>query len=261
MNSTDLMHKDISQLLCSFDPITLAEMDSVKLLDRMDTKFIFNHNQLSYILEGLDQYYKILDVNGVKQSRYETLYFDTPDYQLYLNHHNGRKNRYKVRYRKYVDSDLIFFEVKYKNNKGRTIKSRVKRNNIEEVIEGESARLINEKTSLQAKDLQSNLWVNYSRITLVKKSGPERLTLDIDLHFKKDDRDIAYENLVIAEVKQEKVGFSPFINMMKLNHIRKGSISKYCFGVISLLSFIRKNNFKRHLLTVNKLCHDSQILN
>src|ERR1035437_6971374 len=115
------MRQDLSPILCSFDPITLAEMDSVKLLDRMDTKFIFNFNQFPEILKNLGQYYKILDVNGVKQNRYETLYFDTPDYKLYMDHHNGRTNRYKVRYRKYVDSDLVFFEVKYKNCKGRTI--------------------------------------------------------------------------------------------------------------------------------------------
>lgn len=252
------MRQDLTQLLSSFDPITLAEMDSVKLLDRIDTKYIFNYGQLPSMLSSLNPYYKILDVNGVKQNRYETLYFDTANYQLYLDHHNGRTNRYKVRYRKYVDSDLVFFEVKHKNSKGRTIKSRVKRNNIADVIEGKSVTLINEKTRLNSENLRSNLWVNYSRITLVKKSGTERLTLDLGLHFKKGEQDHAYENMVIAEVKQEKLGTSPFIDVMKSKHVRPGAISKYCFGVTSLIDSIKKNNFKSNLLTLNKLYYETK---
>lgn len=244
---------DISELLYSFNPITLAEMDSVKLLDRTDTKFIFRYDRLPGILNGLFRHYKILDVNGVKQNRYETLYFDTADFKLYFDHHNGRTNRYKVRYRKYVDSDLVFFEVKFKNNRGRTIKYRIKRSAIKEVIEGKAAVLLSEKTPLKAETMQSKLWVNYSRITLVNKTSTERLTLDLGLHFKDERQVYGYGNLVVAEVKQEKTGASPFINLMRLHHIRDGSISKYCFGVMSLVAEIKRNNFKPHLLAVNKM--------
>lgn len=34
------MRNDLSSILCSFTPIALEEMDQVKLLDRMDTKFV-----------------------------------------------------------------------------------------------------------------------------------------------------------------------------------------------------------------------------
>lgn len=253
------MQNNLSPILCSFDPITLAEMDSVKLLDRTDTKFVFNYSRLPLILKSLQDHYKILDVNGIKQNRYETLYFDTADFKLYLAHHNGRINRYKVRYRKYVDSDLVFFEVKYKNNKGRTIKSRVKRKVIDNVIEGKSTTLIIEKTPLQAEDMQPKLWVNYSRITLVNKISTERLTLDLDLEFKKENQTQTYKNLVIAEVKQEKIGSSPFLNVMKMNHVREGSISKYCFGVVTLIDGIKKNSFKPKLLTLNKVCNETNL--
>lgn len=251
------MHEDLSPLLCSFSSTTLQEMESVKLLDRVDTKFVFNYSKLPLILGCLQDYYKVLDVNGIKQNRYETLYFDTCDFKLYLDHHNGKTNRYKVRYRKYVDSNLVFFEVKYKNNKGRTIKSRVKRENVDDRIEGKSTELINKKTSISAEKLQSQLWVNYSRITLVNKFTTERLTLDLDLQFKKGALEVSYQNLVIAEIKQEKIGASPFINVMKKNAIREGSISKYCFGVVALIKGIKKNNFKFKLSTLNKLSYDT----
>ena len=45
---------------------------------------------------------------------------------LYHDHHNGKLNRYKVRRRRYIDTDTEFLEVKLKNNKKRTIKSRIK---------------------------------------------------------------------------------------------------------------------------------------
>ena len=35
-----------------------------------------------------------------------------------------RVNRHKIRFREYVDSGLVFLEVKCKNNKGKTIKKR-----------------------------------------------------------------------------------------------------------------------------------------
>jgi len=251
------MHQDLSKILHSFDPITLPEMDSVKLLDRTDTKFVFNYSKLPQVLSNLYSHYKILDVNGVRENRYETLYFDTEGFKLYLDHHNGRNNRYKVRYRKYVDSDLVFFEVKYKNSRGRTLKSRVKRSSIEESIQGKSMELIKEKTPLSPQTLKAKFWVNYSRITLVNKVTTERLTLDLDLTFKNGQQQQGYGNLVIAEVKQEKLGASHFLNVMKENRVREGSISKYCFGVLSLVTGVKKNNFKPNLLYVNKMSYET----
>ncbi len=255
------MLQNLSSVLYSFEPISLEEMDRVKLLDRIDTKFVFNHQQLPGILTALVPHYQILEIKGTRQSRYETLYFDTPDHQLYLAHHNGRPKRYKVRYRKYVDSDLVFFEIKYKDIKGRTHKSRIKRNAIDDTIEGESKKLLSEKTPLSPEGLLSNLWVYYSRITLVKRSGTERLTLDLDLHYKKDEQNLGYENVVIAEVKQDKLSSSPFIDMMKTFHVHEGSISKYCLGMAALDNTLKKNNFKPHVLTLNKLCYDSPVEN
>jgi len=92
-------------------------------------------------LEDLRAYYRILDINGVRQNQYDSIYFDTPDLDLYHLHHNDRKNRFKIRYRKYVDSNLSFFELKMKNNKYRTIKKRFKTKDIQNYIieDGESS--------------------------------------------------------------------------------------------------------------------------
>src|SRR4051812_12077582 len=117
--------EEVLHILREFSPITLEEMDEVKLQDRTDTKFVFAAKLLPSILEKLSKDCKVLEVNGIRLSRYETLYYDTDDFLLYNMHQNRRANRYKIRTRKYVESDLNFFEIKFKNNKGRTIKERV----------------------------------------------------------------------------------------------------------------------------------------
>ena len=235
------------------EPISLAEMEKVALMNRIDTKFIFRFDQLTDLLKVLHTDYKILDNNGIRTSKYETLYFDTPDFKLYLAHHRNKSGRYKIRHRIYVDSNLHFFEIKSKNNKGRTIKKRIKLPEGELAINGKAEQFLIEHTNFTAQNLFPKLWSNCSRITLVNKHSKERLTLDINLQFKKDHIEKNLSNVVIAEVKQEKFSASPFIKLMKKKRIREDSISKYCFGVIFLYDHIKKNNFKPKLLTINKI--------
>jgi hypothetical protein len=243
-------------ILNDFAPIALEEMDTVKLLDRVDTKFAFNICLLPDLLHKISPFYKMLEVDGFRLNRYETLYFDTPDFKLYTQHHNGKLNRYKIRYRQYMDSGLSFFEVKFRNNKGRTIKDRIKRKQIDPSIEGKAENLLLVKTPFEADQLQPKVWVYYSRITLVNMNSPERLTIDIDLHYSNGEHTIFFPGLVIAEVKQEKTGFSPFIKLMHENRIFSDSISKYCLGAFHLFPGLKKNLFKSKLTAIKKLCYD-----
>ena len=247
----------VKDILYSFDSITLEEMDSVKLLDRIDKKFTFRIEKLSAILEDVKNDYKVLDVNGIRINSYKTLYFDTNDFKLYLQHHNGKLNRYKVRFRRYCDSGLNYFEVKFKNNKNRTIKERVKRSEMHSDIERKSEKLLIEKTPLLPNMLKPVIWVYYSRITLVSMLSKERLTIDIDLNFKNNENEKSFPNLVIAEVKQAKSEKSPFISIMQKNRIFEGALSKYCFGISCLNNQIKKNNFKIKFREINKLCYDN----
>jgi hypothetical protein len=243
------------EILNQFDSISLAEMDSVKLMDRTDTKYVFTESLLPEFINALTPHYRILSVNGNRISKYESLYFDTPNFELFQKHHQGKLNRFKIRFRKYVESDLNFFEVKFKNNKGRTIKDRVKQKYIGDTINDKAELLLNEKTPILKNNLEPKIWVNYSRITLVNKHSPERVTLDLGLHFKNQEQIKHIENIVIAEVKQDKSLASPFIRLMRQYHIREGSISKYCFGIISIFDKIKHNNFKPKLLQLKKIAN------
>ncbi len=238
-----------------FEPITLAEMDGVKLMDRMDVKYLIPMNLLPDILADAKTHYQLLEINNQRLCPYQTLYYDTQDLSLYHKHQVGKQNRYKVRSRNYVGSDLQFFEVKFKNNRGRTIKKRIKTDGISKVVKDESLAFLTKISPLDADNLQGVLWVNYSRMTLVNKTSPERLTIDLELTFKNDSKEIQYAQIAIAEIKQERIGASPILNILKKHQLKSGSISKYCFGIISLFEGVKQNNFKKHLKRITKIIH------
>ncbi len=244
----------ITPLLAQFDPISLKEMDRVKLQDRVDTKFMFKDSILPGLFSKMKEDYKLLEIDGLRFNHYETLYFDTEKFGLYIRHHNGKLNRYKFRSRRYVESNLNFFEVKFKNNKGRTIKDRIKRPDIVSTIADKSHELITSISNVDPATLHPKLWVNYVRMTFVNKHSEERLTIDTQLTFKDEAQTILYKGLVIAEVKQGSArDKSPFIDLMRMYSIAHKSISKYCLGVITLNPKIKRNRFKPTLLYLNKL--------
>ena len=245
--------KQIEEILNGFDPISLKEMDNVKLMNRTDTKYTFRINQLPEILKEIKDDYRVLIIKGKNLSRYETLYYDTNKLFLYYRHHSGELNRYKIRHRTYVESEIGFLEVKFKNNKGRTIKDRIKKKDVPYHWENEISTFLDSKLPFDPNSLVPVLWVNYSRLTLVNKSSAERLTIDLHLEFKKDDKVRSFNNLVIAEVKQEKRKPSAFIKLMKQHHIPEGSISKYCMGIATSYENVKKNNFKPKLTAINKI--------
>lgn len=249
---------DRLNILQKFEPITLEEMDGVKLMNRTDTKFTFTLDDFEKAMNEVAEHYKVLEVNGKRLSKYKTLYYDTANLHLYGAHHSGKLNRYKIRHRTYVESDLGFLEVKFKNNKGRTLKKRVSTYNPPVIWEGENELFLTKTQPYQPDTLVPIMWVNYNRCTLVSKTDPERLTIDLDLEFVMDDLTKQMNGLVIAEVKQDKRKSSVFLGVMKKYHIRQGSISKYCLGIATMCSGVKKNNFKRKLITINHLIdHDT----
>lgn len=245
------------KILEEFDPISLKEMDSVKLMDRTDTKYTFNRAQFNDVLKEILQYYRVLEIEGKRVSRYKTLYYDTSEYSLYTRHHNGELNRYKIRHRTYVESGIGFLEVKFKSNKGRTVKDRIKKKDVPFCWENETEVFLKDMLPFDPHTLKPVIWVNYSRLTLVNKTSAERLTIDLDLEFEQGNVKKNLSSLVIAEVKQEKRKASPFLKVMKKFHVREGSISKYCMGIaLTSGKKVKRNNFKEKLLNLKHIIYD-----
>ncbi len=227
-------------------------MDAVKLLNRTDTKFVIPKDLFVRILPILKESYKVLEIKNKRVAQYKTLYFDTDNFDFYTHHHNGWPNRYKVRMRKYIDSDLCYLEIKNKK-KGRTLKKRIQIPDFEEEMSESSLQFINGIISNDIP-LQKKMWNSFNRITLVNKTDTERLTLDIGLGFQWNEKDLSLGNVIIGEVKQEKVNRkSPFMKLIKENGVRPMRVSKYCIGAKLLYPDLKNNRFKKKHLHINKI--------
>ena len=240
--------------LSKFRTIQLEEMNLVKLLNRKDTKFIFHSSKVDYLLERLSSTYKLLHVDGINTFTYQNTYFDTEDNLFYNQHHNEKRNRYKVRFRQYSGTDDCYFEIKTKNNKNRTIKKRLKvEENTEELGDNE-ARMVEDVINISSQLLSPKLKVNFTRLTFVDKHHKERLTIDTNLFVKNGVMDKLFDQLMIAEIKQNKYkANSEFIQIVRDMKIPEMRFSKYCMGMLHVNDDMKYNRFKPKLLYINKL--------
>lgn len=248
---------EISAQIENFSPITLAEMEKVKLLNRIDIKYIFTDQILGDLLDAIKDDYYILVAGGTRVANYITLYFDTPDNQFYLHHHNGKNNRFKVRYREYVDSKITFFEIKFKNSKGRTIKDRFQVDAIKESLGEREMELVRKRISKKII-LEPRIENRFNRITLVAKEGIERVTLDFNLRYLVSADTEGFPTLAIAEIKQERYSRnSKIMQLLRTYGVRPDRMSKYAIGM-SIFSGEKANSFKEKNLKIKKIIkHDN----
>ena len=98
----------MEEILSQFQPITLAEMSSVKLMNRTDTKFVTTMAQLQRLLLMARDDYFAQEIDGERNMLYDTTYFDTFGFDMYRQHQRGYTGRQKIRFRTYVSSNLQF---------------------------------------------------------------------------------------------------------------------------------------------------------
>ncbi len=248
--------QEISDLLFSMNPITLDEMSGIRLMNRLDTKYVASKKQLVQLL-GLvqDKYY----VQETLQNRiipYCTTYFDTKDHKMYMMHHNKRAGRCKVRVRTYVASDLTFLEVKNKNNHGRTKKKRIEVPSLDEFRNTEGANeLVLHKTHIPLETLNAVVQNNFDRVTLVNYDKTERLTIDFNIRFKNYETgmDHGTDQLVVIELKRDGNVYSPIINILRDIHVPVSGFSKCCIGMALTDASLKRNNFKPRLRNIEKI--------
>lgn len=241
------------QTLSTLDRISLAEMDSVALMNRTDTKYVLNAEHLPRLLENVGHTYRVLCVDSICLSPYCTLYFDTPEHECFVQHHNGKLNRQKFRIRQYQTSGIFFLEVKAKNNKGRTNKRRIPIDGFKEILSSESAGYIESITG-KSLELVPQLWSHFSRITLVDRRQPERVTLDLNLEFSFNGVKKGLPRIAIVEVKQERESrCSSIRGYLRQERIRPMRISKYCLGSTLLKPHLKSNRFKPKLRAIHNL--------
>jgi len=268
-----------NSLLSEFEPISLEDIDSKNFLNRQEKKFIFHTDLFPTVISEMKSNYGILNINNFNVFNYKTIYYDTDNLDFYVQHHNGKQNRYKVRSRYYRETNQTFFELKFKTNKAKTNKKRIFIKDGEDGIidfRKEIASndindpIVSVKNSLeqnldfQLSELMPRLIINYSRITLLNNTINEKVTFDFNIRVMEiksindsniiNDNEINFNNLVIAETKQERiVGMSDFEKIMYHHHIQQMSISKYCTGTILTHPQIKHNRFKMKMKYIHKI--------
>jgi len=242
----------IKEIINQFGKVSLADLDRVELMNRMDLKFCFHIDLVPAIFEALKNHYSALEIDGESLFNYHNTYYDTADNQMYLCHHNGKLNRFKIRVRKYNQTGVSYLEIKFKNNKGRTIKDRIKRPDFDAPFNEKETDFIQGILPFESNELQPKIINTFKRVTLVNHGFTERVTIDFAPGFKNSDGEILLDKLVIVEVKQDKASENAhFVKILKAYKVENQGFSKYCIGR-SLLEEIKKNNFKPQLLKIKK---------
>jgi hypothetical protein len=172
-------------------PIGLADLLAAggELQTRVDRKYIVDWATLAALTGALAADHRVLDIDGRRTFLYDSVYFDSPQLSTFHAHVQGRRHRFKVRARLYVDTETAFVEVKLKGRRGQTVKHRLPatpedHGRLTPAARAFVADRLREAHGRDAPgDLVPVLGTHYRRITLAAATGDERLTVDYDVHF------------------------------------------------------------------------------
>jgi hypothetical protein len=233
-----LTGNDVDWLTERFTSLDLVELNRrAEMLSRLDNKYVLTALALHAALPLLAEHFDVLEINGVRDFSYDTCYFDDPLLGNYHDHQRGRRRRFKVRLRRYVESDLCFVEVKLKDKRGITVKKRLPYQTAQfghlnhqalAYIEQAYRQQYQQDYGLQLIPQLSN---SYRRITLVSKHGAERMTIDHALRFSSDLRSLTLPEVFVVETKSHNAnGLADRILRSSHQH-PVDACSKYCVGL------------------------------
>lgn len=249
------MISKFDKIIYEMEPISLEDMGKVKLMNRIDSKYLTTKNIISDLLEIAAEDYFIQQIGEERNMPYATSYFDTSDNSMFYDHQRGKKHRQKIRIRKYEGNDsLSFLEIKKKNNKGRTKKKRL------EILEGETIELYKEfieKNSEFSPDyLKQKIDNHFYRLTLVNKNFTERITIDTDLCFFNlmNSKSFSYGDLSIIEWKRGGLSQGSVLkNLLRELRIHETGFSKYCIGMAITDRDLKQNKLKPKLRLASRI--------
>jgi hypothetical protein len=189
----------------------------------------------------------VLEIGERRVFNYETVYFDSPGLAAYHAHVQGRRRRFKVRSRRYVDSDLHVFEVKLKGPRGSTDKRQLPVDAADHATFTEDAERFAGDVLREAygrelpEGMAPALGMTYQRVTLAARDGSERVTWDFALSF--GDAALSDGHAIVETKTPHGRGVA---DRALLNFgVRAVSCSKYCAGIGLTHPEVRSNPWAR----------------
>lgn len=213
------------------DSVGLDELvTTAALLTRVDRKYLVPATRLPDLLAGLPPAVRVLDVDSRRWFGYHSVYLDTPELDSFHDAGRGRRRRWKVRTRTYLDSGETYLEVKTTGPRGATVKERVP------AAAEATARtgLLAARLGPAAERLRPTLETGYRRATLLLPSGA-RATIDLDLVVRSrlDDRHGSPAGLAVVETKSG-AGAGELDRLLWRAGHRPARVSKYGAGLAAL---------------------------
>ena len=253
------MKLNIDDIVNEMTPISLDEMSAVKLMNRVDTKYVADDLTVRKLFSLIKDEYFVQEIDGKRIAAYDSIYYDTVDNHMYIIHQDKKLKRDKLRVRNYVDTDTYFCEVKHKNNHGRTKKKRVEvgKDVFVDLNADPSVREFVEKQlpDYEFEGFVKKLSTTFERITVVNKGKTERITIDFNVRFHNYDNgnECGIAPLVIMELKRDGQCDSFFQKTLFEMRIKPLSISKYCIGRALTDKTLKQNRFKKKIIKLEKL--------
>ena len=238
--------------------ITLEEMCAVKLMNRIDTKYVTSEAMVMQLLVEATKYgFRAQIHGGVIAARYDTRYFDTESRDMYVVHHNRHLTRQKIRTRHYEDGSAAYLEVKDKNNRGRTKKRRIEipaDNLMNFVDNSEALSFIEPLARYNIKSLSPAIATRFVRITIVNPELTERITIDLDLEFTdlRSGRTGKIDGMSIIEIKQDGNTRSKAKEILNNLRVKPMRVSKYCLGTALTVEGIKRNRMIAKIRKIEK---------
>ena len=243
----------MASAIAQFESIGLSDLHDSALFERVDRKFVAPASLIPALLSGALREYRALEIDGQRVFHYVTQYYDTADLALYHAHHAGRRPRSKVRVREYRVTGDRYLELKQRTNTGTTIKTRQRLNGHRELplatLRDTSTIAVPELD----RELHETVQVSYDRMTLVHRTRPERVTVDLNLILAAGGRRVQYPTLAFVEVKQAHREPSGIVSALRGHGVRARDISKYCLGVVNLVAGARTTRFRRRFAQLNRI--------
>lgn len=239
---------DLARPLASLPAITLTDLNaSAALLSRVDRKYFVPRRVFAAMIAEFAAELRVLQIDGRREFGYHSVYFDSPDFVYFRDHVQGRRHRYKVRTRTYLDSGDCMLEVKAKGHRGRTVKHRLPYEaETRAMLTADALAEIERRTASRADPalLQPVLVTDYQRSTLVHAAAGQRVTWDSMLRFASDDATVQGPDDVLLETKSSG-GAGPVDRWLLQAGVREHSVSKYCVAAGLLYPGLRANRWHR----------------
>lgn len=231
-------------------PLSLAEVEAqARLQQRIDRKYVAPLATVARLVEQVARTHGVLEIEGTRTFRYSTWYFDSETLHTYRAHVQGRRNRFKVRTRTYLDSGLCRLEVKLKGLRGETVKLAEQRApELHGVFDDDADRFLaiclrDSPVTAAPGPWYRTVEVAYRRMTLVMLDGQERLTIDLDLDYTAGEVGARLlPGFAIVESKSSR-GRGSADRLLRSLGVRPLECSKYCVGVAATRPDIPGNRF------------------